>query len=66
MGDFIYTEGVIFKVEDKEYKLRYINEYGTCWLEPIIFRNGSHCVSGGLNRICNAADLDDLEEVIIE
>lgn len=59
----IYNEGDIFKVEDKEYRLRHINKFKTCWLEPVVAKHGNNIITGGLNRIFSYEELSQLELV---
>ncbi|MFO1442849.1 hypothetical protein KDN24_06425 [Bacillus sp. Bva_UNVM-123] len=57
----MYIEGDIFKIDNKEYRLRLINDLRGCWLEPVLSRNKAVCVTGGLNLGCNYKELNDLE-----
>lgn len=57
----MYIEGDIFKIDGKEYKLRFINKHNGCWLEPVLHRNDVICITGGMNRVCPYEELDKFE-----
>lgn len=57
----MFIEGDIFKIENKEYRLRFINRFLTCWLEPVLYRDNCNCFTGGLNKIYHMDELMDLE-----
>jgi len=57
----MFIEGDLFKINGKEYRLRLINKHDMCWLEPVLFRDNIHCMTGGLNTVYHMDDLEDLE-----
>lgn len=57
----MYIQGDIFKFEAKEYRLRFINEHDSCWLEPVLKRDSDFCATGGLNKIVHRRNLNELE-----
>lgn len=63
----MFIEGDIFKTEGKEYKVRNIvkgiadDDEDMYWLEPVIYRTKSHCITGGENKICHHSDLLNME-----
>lgn len=57
----IYIQGDIFIIDNKEYRLRYINHSDTCWLKPVIKRNDNVCTTGGLNKILVYDELSNYE-----
>lgn len=57
----MFVEGDIFKVDGKEHRLRHINKHLTCWLEPVLYRDDTTCVTGGMNRIFHMDNLIELE-----
>lgn len=59
----VYKVGYIFEYEGKEYRLRVINYHKQCFLEPVISRGSSQCVTGGLNITCDYKDLGKLKLV---
>lgn len=59
----MFIEGDIFKIGNKEYRLRLINDIGGCWLEPVIYRDENVCTTGGLNKCCRYDDLNNLEYI---
>jgi hypothetical protein len=59
----MFIEGDIFKIENKEYKLRLINVHSQCWLESVLDRNAVYCISGGLNKIYHIKELINFERI---
>jgi hypothetical protein len=59
--EIMFTEGDIFKINNKEYRLRFINPHNMCWMEPVLNRNEVECITGGLNKIVRYDDLNKLE-----
>jgi hypothetical protein len=59
----LYVEGDIFKINKQEYRVRYINKYEMCWLEPILLRKETWCLTGGLNKVYHIEDLMELEYI---
>lgn len=59
----IFIVGDIFKIENKEYRLRYISQHSICWLEPVLKRDSVNCVTGGLNKTYLYDDLEQLEYI---
>lgn len=57
----MFIKGDIFKIKGREYILRHINQYNTCWLEPVLYRDRLDCVSGGLNEVFHMDELVELE-----
>lgn len=57
----LYIQGDIFKIDNKEYRLRFINEHNNCWLEPVLKRDKDFCATGGLNKIIHRSCLSELE-----
>jgi hypothetical protein len=47
----MYEVGDIFKINQKEYRIRVFNEPDMYWLEPVLKRDKSFCVTGGNNKI---------------
>jgi hypothetical protein len=62
----VYITGDIFIINNKEYRLRYINQHQVCWLEPVIARHLNRWITGGRNVTCNYDELSQLELVYIE
>lgn len=62
----VYKVGYIFEYDGKEYRLRYINYNKQCFLEPVISRDKSQCVTGGMNISCSYKELGGLKLITIE
>ncbi len=60
----MFYEGDLFKVDNKEYRLRHINKLKTCWLEPVVGKHGDTIITGGLNRVFQYDELSTLEFVL--
>ena len=57
----MFIEGDIFRVDGNEYRLRLINKHMFCWLEPVLYRDKTTCLTGGLNKMFHMDKLSELE-----